>query len=86
MVPEEQEYCLRVLWQIKPDWTKAQVTQLLGSPSRDMGLKTNWWVILGNKKDRVGVYFTTSGLASEVVLDGGPGRFYYHRPVTDHQE
>jgi hypothetical protein len=42
------------------------------------------WVKLGGKKDRVGVFFDTAGLATDVVLDGGPGRFYYRRPVKDH--
>jgi hypothetical protein len=30
------------------------------------------------------VFFDTAGLATDVVLDGGPGRFYYRRPVKNH--
>ena len=30
------------------------------------------------------MFFDTAGLATDVVLDGGPGRFYYRRPVKDH--
>jgi hypothetical protein len=29
------------------------------------------------------VFFDTAGLATDVVLDGGPGRLYYRRPVKD---
>ena len=56
----------------------------LGNPDRDLMLKKNWWVQLSGKKDRVGVFFDTAGLATDVVLDGGPERFYYRRPVKDH--
>ena len=39
-----------------------------------------------NHHDRVGVLFSSSGHAEQVVLDGGPGRFYYSRNVKDHKE
>jgi len=84
MLPEEREFCKKVLWQIKPESSVKDVITLLGKPSRDLKLKKNWWMKLNGKKDRVGVYFTLSGFAEEVVLDGGPGRFYYRRKVSDH--
>ncbi len=84
MDPGESDYCRQILWQIKPGWSHSQVQQLLGAPTRDMGMKQNWWVTIGNRKDRVGVYFDGSGGATDIVLDGGPGRFYYRRPVSDH--
>lgn len=86
MGPGEREFCTNVLWQIRDDWSKDRVVHLLGTPSRDLGLKVNWWVTLDGKPIRVGVYFTLSGLAEQVVLDGGPDRFYYRRPVTDHMK
>ena len=84
MTPEEREFCLQELWQITTNSTRSEVLQMLGSPSRDLGMKVNWWIKLGQNKSRVGVYFTTAGRADQVVLDGGPGRFYYCRDVADH--
>lgn len=86
MEPPEREFCLTVLSQITSSSTKSEVLQLLGSPSRDLGLKTNWWIRLGDRRDRIGVYFDTSKNATGVVLDGGPGRFYYTRDLDEEAE
>ena len=77
MLPAEREYCERVLSKILTTSNEKDVEELLGKPSRDLWLKKNWWVKLGGKKDRVGVYFGLNSFAHTVVLDGGPGRFYY---------
>ena len=86
MLPAEREFCEKVLWQIDSSSTERDVLALLGNPSRSLKFKKNWWVVLDGKKDRVGVYFTPKGFAYEVVLDGGFGRFYYRRKVTDHED
>lgn len=86
MEPAEREFCLTVLSQITASTTKDEVLQLLGNPSRDLGLKTNWWIRLGDRKDRIGVYFDTSKNATQVVLDGGPGRFYYSPNLSKEPE
>lgn len=85
MLPEEREFCETVLWQIDSGSSERDVLALLGPPSRSLKMKKNWWVKLGGKKDRIGVYFDTSGLATRVFLDGGFGRFYYTRKVIDHE-
>lgn len=77
MDPAERTFCKTVLSKITSTSSEKEVIALLGKPSRDLILKKNWWVQLGNRKDRIGVYFSTSGYAKEVVLDGGIGRFYY---------
>lgn len=87
MSPEERAFCLQILWKIKTTSTRSDVEALLGEPSRDLvGLKVNWWVKLGTHKARVGVYFTTDGLADEVILDGGSGRYYYSWKVAEHSD
>lgn len=86
MLPPEREFCEQVLWKIDSSSTERDVIALLGKPSRSLKFKKNWWVKFGENKDRVGVYFNTAGLATEVVLDGGTGRFYYRRKVTDHED
>jgi hypothetical protein len=84
MLPAERDFCEQVLARILPKSNGKHVVEVLGNPDRDLMLKKNWWVKLGGKRDRVGVFFDTAGLATDVVLDGGPGRFYYRRPVKDH--
>ena len=86
MLPGERQYCEQVLWQIDSSSTERDVLALLGSPSRSLKYKKNWWVQLDGKRDRVGVFFNTSGFATDVVLDGGSGRFYYKRDVKDHEQ
>jgi hypothetical protein len=85
MLPAERQFCEQVLWQIDSSSTERDVLALLGPPSRSLKFKKNWWVELDGKKDRVGVFFNTSGFATDVVLDGGTGRFYYKRDVKDHE-
>ena len=85
MLPHERQFCDQVLSQIDSSSTERDVLALLGKPSRSLKFKKNWWIKLDEKNDRVGVYFNTSGFATEVVLDGGTGRFYYRRKVTDHE-
>ncbi len=86
MLPAEQEFCLKTLWQIDSSSNERDVLALLGSPSRSLKLKKNWHITLDGKTDRIGVYFGTNGYATQVVLDGGPGRFYYRRNVKDHEK
>ena len=74
---EEQKYIDEVLSKITKDSSKEDVIELLGTPSRDSGLKVNWWVTINGQESRVGVYFSLSGNANRINLDGGPGRFYY---------
>ena len=85
MMPAERDYCLNTLWQIDSSSNERDVLALLGPPSRSLKLKKNWHVTLEGKTDRVGVYSGTDGRATEVVLDGGWGRFYYRRSVRDHE-
>jgi hypothetical protein len=86
MLPAERDFCLKTLWQIDSSSNERDVLALLGAPKRSLKLKKNWHVSLDGKIDRVGVYFGTDGLATQVVLDGGPGRFYYRRSVKDHEK
>jgi hypothetical protein len=79
MSPAEREYCLDKLGKINANSTAADVEVLLGKPSRDLVLKKNWWVTFGDHKARSGVYFSTEGHATEVVLDGDG--YYYRRKV-----
>ena len=84
MLPAERDFCEQVLARILPTSSGKDVVEVLGEPDRDLMVKKNWWVKLDGKRDRVGVFFDMAGLATNVVLDGGPGRFYYRRPVKDH--
>ena len=84
MLPAEREFCIKTLWQIDSSSTERDVLAILGAPSRSLKFKKNWWVTLDGRQDRVGVYFNSSGFADEVVLDRGPGRFYYRRHAKDH--
>ena len=84
MLPAERDFCEQVLARILPTSSGKDVVEVLGEPDRDLMLKKNWWVKLDGKRDRVGVFFDMAGLATDVVLDGGPGRFYYRRPVKEH--
>lgn len=78
MSDAEKNFCLETLSKITTRHSQDEVISLLGKPHRNiLGLKMNWWVELGEHKDRVGVYFSPRGTAAEVVLDGGQGRFYY---------
>lgn len=80
--PVEQEYIDSVLSLITKDSSKEDVINLLGKPDRDLGLKVNWWVTIGDKNSRIGVYFSSSsGKATRINLDGGPGRFYYSKEL-----
>ncbi len=85
MSPAERNFCLKLLRQIDPSSTERDVLAILGAPSRSLEYKKNWWVTLDGRQERVGVMFNSSGFAEEVVLDGGPGRFYYRRKVKDHE-
>lgn len=79
---EEQGYIDTVLVQITSESTKEEVFELLGKPSRNIGLKINWNVIINEKKSRIGVYFSPEEeKATKVVLDGGVGRFYYRKDL-----
>lgn len=77
MEPEERKYCLETLSRIHAESSFDDVVEILGKPDRNiLNSKLNWWVKLGDRKSRVGVFFG-SGKANRIVLDGGPGRFYY---------
>ncbi len=78
----EQQYIDTVLSQITAESSKEDVIILLGKPDRDLVAKVNWWVNIEGANSRVGVYFSiTSGKATEIVLDGGVGRFYYQEKL-----
>lgn len=78
----EQAYIDTVLSQITTQSQMTDVVHLLGEPSKNMGLKTNWWVEIKGKQSRVTVYFSeTTGCATEIILSGGPGRFYYRKAI-----
>lgn len=80
-VPDkEQEYIDNILSQITKDTTKNELIELLGEPSRDLGFKINWWIEIEEKKSRVGVFIKNNQI-KQVVLDGGPGRFYYSKDI-----
>ncbi|MDF2545778.1 MAG: hypothetical protein K0R93_676 [Anaerosolibacter sp.] len=80
MPAEEKVFLDEVLSQITQHSTRTDVTNILGEPSRDMGLKVNWIVTIEGNEDRIGVYFSpTTGKATRINFDGGPGRFYYRR-------
>jgi hypothetical protein len=85
MSPAERDFCLTMLWQIDSSSTERDVLAILGAPSRSVKYKKNWWLTLDGRQDRAGVMFDSSGFAEEVILDGGPGRFYYRRYVKDHE-
>ena len=78
---EEQNYIDTVLSQITAETTKNDAIALLGQPDRDLVSKVNWWVNIAGQNSRVGIYFSSSGTANEVVLDGGTGRFYYRKSL-----
>ncbi len=86
MLPAEREFCQNILWQINSLSTERDVLALLGPPAKSLKLKKNWNVTLDGKTDRVGIYFDTNGYATQVLLDGGMGRFYYRRDVKDHEQ
>ena len=85
MSPAERNFCLKRLWQIDSSSTERDVLAILGAPSRSLKYKKNWWLSLDGRRDRAGVLFDSLGFAVEVILDGGPGRFYYRRDVKDHE-
>ena len=79
---EEQEYIDSILSQITSETTKEEAISLLGEPDRDLELKVNWWVNIASRDSRVGIYFSAStNKATEIVLDGGVGRFYYREKL-----
>ncbi len=86
MLPSEREFCIKTLWQINTSSNERDVLALLGPPSRSLKYKKNWYITLDGKMDRIGVYLGTDNYATQVVLDGGPGRFYYRRNVKDHEQ
>ncbi|MBN1973630.1 MAG: hypothetical protein JW787_08315 [Sedimentisphaerales bacterium] len=86
MLPAERDFCQQILWQIDSGSNERDVLALLGPPARSLKLKKIWHVKLDGKADRVSVYFGIDGLATQVVLDGGFGRFYYRRSVNDHEK
>ena len=78
----EQHYIDTVLSQITTRSTKADTIALLGKPHRDLVAKVNWWVTIDGRDSRVGIYFDpTTGMADEIVLDGGMDRFYYRQTL-----
>jgi hypothetical protein len=83
MGPEERDFCEKTLWQIESSCTEGDVLAVLGAPSRSLKFKKDWWVKLDGRQVQAGVWFDASGFAADVVLDGGPGRFYYRRKVKD---
>ena len=78
---DEQGYIDTVLSQITTETTIEGAVDLLGTPDRNLGLKVNWLVTIAERNSRVGVYFSVSGKANDIVLDGGPGRFYYRKSL-----
>lgn len=79
---EEQEFIDTVLVQINFESTLAEIIELLGEPSRNLGLKVNWVVTINEKESRIGVYFSSkTGTATTVNFDGGVGRFYYRKDL-----
>ncbi len=79
---EEQNYIDTVLSQITTETTKEDAIVILGKPDRDLFAKTNWWVNIGGRNSRIGIYFSiATGTANEIVLDGGTGRFYYRKTL-----
>ncbi len=82
--PAEQVYIDSVLSQITPQTTKAEAIALLGKPDRDLFFKVNWWVLIENKRSRIGISFSSvTGFAREIILDGGLERFYYSKELTE---
>lgn len=82
--PEERQYIDSVLSHVTAETTKAESIELLGTPSRDLLVRVNWWVSIAGRKSRIGISFSgDTGLAEEIVLDGGPGRFYYTKDLTE---
>lgn len=82
MPPAETEYLKNVLSKITANSTKDDVINILGQPSRDLGLKVNWVVTIHGKKSRIGVYFSvTTGRATTINFDGGTGRFYFRKDL-----
>ena len=83
MSPAERRFCAEILNSITAESTKQDILTMLGKPSRSiLGKKLNWWVKIDEKKDRIGVYFSSSDKPTGVVLDGGWGRFYYRCNLT----
>jgi len=80
MTKKEKEYLLNKLSEIKKDMTREEVIEILGTPSRNLPQKVNWWVQSDQKKIRAGVYFGDNK-ATDVVLDGGQGSFYYRQKL-----
>ena len=70
MTKKEKGYLLNELSEIKKDMTREEVIEILGTPSRNLLQKVNWWVQPDQKKIRAGVYFWDNK-ATDVVLDGG---------------
>lgn len=80
MTEKEKEYLFDELNKIKKDMTRNEVIKILGTPDRNLPQKANWWVQPDQKKIRVGIYFWNDK-ATDVVLDGGWGSFYYRQKL-----
>jgi len=77
---KEREYLINKLGKIRKGMSRDEVVKLLGPPSRDLPQKVNWWVHPDKKDIRAGVYFWNNR-ATDVVLDGGTGSFYYRQKL-----
>jgi hypothetical protein len=80
MTLKEKDYLVNKLGKIRKSMSRNEVFAILGPPSRDLPQKANWWVRPDRKNIRAGVYFMDNQ-ASEVVLDGGAGSFYYRQKL-----
>ncbi|GKX29218.1 hypothetical protein SH1V18_16980 [Vallitalea longa] len=77
---EEQSYIDTVLLQIDADTTRDDVMDILGKPSKSLGNKVDWNVIINGKRITISVYFS-HGNATRINFDGGVGRFYYDQDL-----
>lgn len=79
---DEQEYIDDLLGRISVNSSKTDVIEILGNPTKDLGLKINWKIDINGEVTRVVVYFNVvTGNAKSIAFDGGPGRYYYGKDL-----
>lgn len=80
--PEEQQFINTILLHVNEDSSKDEVMDILGEPSKSIGDKVDWNVMINGKRTTISVYFAhKTGYATRINFDGGVGRFYFNKDL-----